>query len=197
MVRELTENETDARIERHIEPHPDPVKQGYAWYRLKERGVPVYAIIGGMTPSFDNADDVADAYARLWMRRWRTIIITRLRLTLGLPRTVPRRWRCSISTRTYLSASHASSLIAGTTSRRLMKKGARVRPMHASFFTPPRGVGHCSRITPITVARMGRCTPSRGYPRLAPCYRRRPPARRGGDSSSSERPRNHTGYQPL
>lgn len=63
MVRELTENETDALIERHIEPHPDPVKQGYAWYRLKERGVPVYAIIGSMTPTFDNADDVADAFA--------------------------------------------------------------------------------------------------------------------------------------
>jgi uncharacterized protein (DUF433 family) len=63
MIHELTENEIDARIERHIEPHPDPVKQGYAWYRLKERGVPVYAIIGSMTPTFDNADDVANAFA--------------------------------------------------------------------------------------------------------------------------------------
>ena len=63
MVRELTKNETDALVERHIEPHPDPVKEGYAWYRLKERGVPVYAIIGSMTPTFDNADDVADAFA--------------------------------------------------------------------------------------------------------------------------------------
>lgn len=63
MVRELTKNETDALIERHIEPHPDPVKERYAWYRLKERGVPVYAIIGSMTPTFDNADDVADAFA--------------------------------------------------------------------------------------------------------------------------------------
>lgn len=63
MVRELTENETDALIERHIEPHPDPVKAGYAWYRLKERGVPVYAIIGNMTRAFDNAEDVADAFS--------------------------------------------------------------------------------------------------------------------------------------
>ncbi len=63
MVRELTTNETDALIARHIEPHPDPVKEGHAWYRLKERGVPVYAIIGSMLPTFDNADDVADAFA--------------------------------------------------------------------------------------------------------------------------------------
>ena len=63
MVRELTKSETDRLIERHIEPHSDPVKEGEAWYRLKERGVPVYAIIGGMTPTFDNADDVADAFA--------------------------------------------------------------------------------------------------------------------------------------
>ncbi len=63
MVRELTQSETDRLIERHIEPHPDPVKEGDAWYRLKERDVPVYAIIGSMTPTFDNADDVADAFA--------------------------------------------------------------------------------------------------------------------------------------
>jgi uncharacterized protein (DUF433 family) len=63
MVRELTRNETDRLIRQHIEPHPDPVKQGEAWYRLKERGVPVYAIIGSMTSTFDNADDVADAFA--------------------------------------------------------------------------------------------------------------------------------------
>ncbi|MCA1725530.1 MAG: hypothetical protein LC748_15020 [Thermomicrobia bacterium] len=65
MVRELTRNETEAFIERHFEPHPDPVKQGDAWYRLRERGVPVYAIIGTMTPTFDNTDDVADAFAVL------------------------------------------------------------------------------------------------------------------------------------
>lgn len=58
----LTEAETDALIEQHIEPHPDPVKQGFGWYRLKERGVPVYAIIGGLTPAMDNLDDTADAF---------------------------------------------------------------------------------------------------------------------------------------
>lgn len=63
MVRELTKSETDTLIKRHIEPHPDPVKEGDAWYRLRERGVPVYAIIGSMTRTFDNADDVADAFA--------------------------------------------------------------------------------------------------------------------------------------
>lgn len=62
MVRERTESETAALVWRHIEPHPDPVKEGYAWYRLKERGVPVYAIIGSMTPAFDNGADVADAF---------------------------------------------------------------------------------------------------------------------------------------
>ncbi len=65
MVRELTRNETEMLIKRHVEPHSDPVKEGDAWYRLKERGVPVYAIIGSMTPTFDNADDVADAFAVL------------------------------------------------------------------------------------------------------------------------------------
>lgn len=30
MVRELTRNETETLIERHIEPHSDPVKQGDA-----------------------------------------------------------------------------------------------------------------------------------------------------------------------
>jgi uncharacterized protein (DUF433 family) len=62
MLRELEMSETDALIARHIESHPDPVKEGHAWFRLKERGVPVYAIIGSLTPSLDNVDDVADAF---------------------------------------------------------------------------------------------------------------------------------------
>ena len=61
MIREPQAG-TNALIARHIEPHPDPVKEGHAWYRLKERGVPIYAIIGSMTPTHDNADDVADAF---------------------------------------------------------------------------------------------------------------------------------------
>ena len=62
MAPMLTNSGTDALIAQHIEPHPDPVKQGHGWYRLKERGVPVYAIIGATSPSFDNLDDVADAF---------------------------------------------------------------------------------------------------------------------------------------
>ncbi len=62
IIHATRKHATNTLIERHIEPHPDPVKEGYAWYRLKERGVPVYAIIGSMTPTFDNADDVADAF---------------------------------------------------------------------------------------------------------------------------------------
>ena len=35
MVRELTASETETLIERHIVPHPDPVKEGNAWSRRK------------------------------------------------------------------------------------------------------------------------------------------------------------------
>ncbi len=62
MVRTLNTVETDALIARHREPHPDPVKAGTGWYRLKERGVPVYAVIGALTPAFDNIMDVTDAF---------------------------------------------------------------------------------------------------------------------------------------
>ncbi|HEV7214056.1 MAG TPA: hypothetical protein VGP33_02945 [Chloroflexota bacterium] len=62
MLRQTTASELDALIARYIEPHPDPIKAGHAWYRLKERGVPVYAIIGSLTPTHDNDDDVADAF---------------------------------------------------------------------------------------------------------------------------------------
>ena len=55
-------SELDDLISRYIEPHPDPVKSGHAWYRLRERGVPVYAIIGSLTPAYDNTDDVAAAF---------------------------------------------------------------------------------------------------------------------------------------
>ena len=62
MAPTVTESGKDALIAKHIESHPDPVKQGRGWYRLKERGVPVYAIIGATSPSLDNLDDVADVY---------------------------------------------------------------------------------------------------------------------------------------
>jgi uncharacterized protein (DUF433 family) len=62
MLRHPTTSEMDVLIARHIEPHPDPVKSGRGWYRLKERGVPVYAIIGSLTPTQSNAGDVAAAF---------------------------------------------------------------------------------------------------------------------------------------
>lgn len=62
MAQPVVNWDVDALIEQHIEPHPDPVKVGHAWYRLRERGVPVYAIIGSLSPSLDNLDDVADAF---------------------------------------------------------------------------------------------------------------------------------------
>jgi uncharacterized protein (DUF433 family) len=62
MLRQPTARDLDGLISQYIEPHPDPVKAGHSWYRLKEHGVPVYAIIGSLTPSHDNADDVADAF---------------------------------------------------------------------------------------------------------------------------------------
>lgn len=52
----------EALIERHIEPHPDPRKGGEAWYRLRERGTPVWAIIGALLPDGSNADAVAEDY---------------------------------------------------------------------------------------------------------------------------------------
>ena len=61
-MHEPTASEVETLITRHVEAHPDPVKEGYAWYRLKERGVPVYAVIGSLTPTWDNVDDVADAF---------------------------------------------------------------------------------------------------------------------------------------
>lgn len=62
MARWVVENEAAALIDAYVEPHPDPVKQGRGWYRLKERGVPVYAIIGSLSAARDNLDDVAAAF---------------------------------------------------------------------------------------------------------------------------------------
>ena len=60
-ARDTTANE-DALIARHIEPHSDPRKSGAAWYRLKEHGTPVWAIIGALLPDGSNADEVAEDY---------------------------------------------------------------------------------------------------------------------------------------
>ena len=62
MAQAFTKSKADFLIAQHIDPYPDPVKQGHGWYRLKERGVPIYAIIGALSPAFDNLDDVADAF---------------------------------------------------------------------------------------------------------------------------------------
>lgn len=76
-----------ALIARHVEPHP--YKPGRAEWRLKERGVPVWAIIGALTPTGDNADQVADDYgisreamaaARAYYERHKALIDARLEL---------------------------------------------------------------------------------------------------------------------
>jgi uncharacterized protein (DUF433 family) len=49
-----------ALIARYIEPHP--AKPGRAFARVKERGVPVWALIGFLAEDFSNADQVAQDY---------------------------------------------------------------------------------------------------------------------------------------
>lgn len=55
--------DANALIERHIEPHSDPRKSGEAWYRLREHGTPVWAIIGALLPDGSNVDAVAEDYS--------------------------------------------------------------------------------------------------------------------------------------
>jgi Mn-dependent DtxR family transcriptional regulator/uncharacterized protein (DUF433 family) len=45
-----------------ITGEPDPARPGFGEYRLKERGVPIWAIIGSLTEDADNVDEVAEAY---------------------------------------------------------------------------------------------------------------------------------------
>ena len=54
-------NRADALIAKYIEPHP--AKPGRAFARVKEYGVPVWALIGFLTEDFSNADQVARDYA--------------------------------------------------------------------------------------------------------------------------------------
>jgi uncharacterized protein (DUF433 family) len=49
-----------ALIARYIEPHP--AKRGRAFARVKEQGVPVWALIGFLAEDFSNADQVAQDY---------------------------------------------------------------------------------------------------------------------------------------
>lgn len=51
---------TETLIARHLEP--DPAQPGPAEWRLKERAVPVWAIIGALTETGDNAPQVAADY---------------------------------------------------------------------------------------------------------------------------------------
>ena len=57
MVRELTRNETDALIARHIGPHP--ANPGIDEYWLKAPGVSVWAIIGSLEANGGDPDAVA------------------------------------------------------------------------------------------------------------------------------------------
>ena len=81
-----TEAEQDqALIAEHLEPHP--YRAGAEEWRLKERGVPVWAIIGVLMPTGENASQVAQDYgvsaaavaaARAYYRRHRALIDARL-----------------------------------------------------------------------------------------------------------------------
>jgi len=75
----------DALIAKHLTP--DAYNPVPAEWRLKQRNVPVWAIIGSMTETHDNVDDVADAYrvfpeavyaARLYYFRHKDAIDARL-----------------------------------------------------------------------------------------------------------------------
>jgi uncharacterized protein (DUF433 family) len=50
----------EALIAAYVEPHP--ARPGAAEWRLKERGVPVWAIIGTLLPDGSIADQVASDY---------------------------------------------------------------------------------------------------------------------------------------
>ncbi len=63
MARAVRGNEAQdsaTLIAKHVEPHP--YKGGQAEWRLKERSVPVWAIIGSLTANADNVDQVTDDY---------------------------------------------------------------------------------------------------------------------------------------
>jgi len=74
-----------ALIAAHVEPHP--ARSGAAEWRLKERGVPVWAIIGTLLPDGSNVDQVASDYgisreaveaARAYYRQNQALIDARL-----------------------------------------------------------------------------------------------------------------------
>ena len=70
-----------------ITGEPDPDYPGFGDYRLKDRGVPIWAIIGSLTEDADNISEVAEAYglprdaveaALAFYRRHHTAIDARL-----------------------------------------------------------------------------------------------------------------------
>lgn len=72
-------------ITTHLEPHS--YRAGLDEWRLKERGVPIWAIVGALTPAGDNAAQVAADYAvsppaveaaRAYYRQHRALIDARL-----------------------------------------------------------------------------------------------------------------------
>lgn len=85
MVLTKHEIEDEVLIDRLVEP--DPNTGDPAEWRVKERGVPIWALIGGLEPDGGNADEVARDYgisreamtaARAYYRRHQASIDARL-----------------------------------------------------------------------------------------------------------------------
>lgn len=88
MVKIATGREANHHVSQiiaHLEPHP--YRAGVEEWRLKERGVPVWAIIGALGPTADNVELVACDFgvslesveaARAYHRRHRELIDARL-----------------------------------------------------------------------------------------------------------------------
>lgn len=81
----FTVDQDELLIAAHLEPDPNTADP--AEWRLNERGVPVWALIGGLLPDGSNADQVAADYgisavgmaaARAYYRRHRWLIDARL-----------------------------------------------------------------------------------------------------------------------
>ncbi len=87
---------------------------------------------------------------RPWTQQSHTTNSIRKRLTLASPRTALRKWRRFTSTRMFPCGWRVSLLIAGTMSRRPMRRDAKVRLMLDSCCLPLNGAGRCSPIIAIT-----------------------------------------------
>ena len=85
LLSQALADQEEILIATHVEPHP--ARPGEAEWRLKERGVPVWAVIGALTSTGDNAEQIARDYgisseavaaARAFYRRHRGLIDARL-----------------------------------------------------------------------------------------------------------------------